>query len=61
LRAGLSKTEVLELIRWYVDENNITTPFRGGGRDDYFFIRLKNATSEAEKSRKVLKDCRKQN
>jgi hypothetical protein len=34
---GLSKKEVLEMIRRYANENNITTPFKGGARGDYFF------------------------
>jgi hypothetical protein len=33
----LSEKEVLEIIRRYVNENNITTPFKGGARGDYFF------------------------
>ena len=34
---GLSKEEVLETVRRYVNENNVTTPFKGGARGDYFF------------------------
>jgi hypothetical protein len=33
---GLSKKEVLEMIRRYVNENNITTTFKGGARGDYY-------------------------
>jgi hypothetical protein len=34
---GLSKEEVLEMIRRYVNENNITKSFKGGARDDLLF------------------------
>jgi len=37
----LSKKEVLEMIGWYVNENKIPTPFRGGVPGDDFFIRFK--------------------
>jgi hypothetical protein len=41
---GLSKNKSLEMIRRYVNENNITTPLKGKARGDYFFfIRIKNA------------------
>ena len=38
---GLSKQEVLETISRHVNENKISTPFRGAVPGDDFFIRYK--------------------
>jgi hypothetical protein len=46
---GLSKKKGLEMIRRYVNENNITTPLKGGARGYYFLIRIKNALVKSEK------------
>jgi len=56
---GLSKQEVLEMISRHVDENKISTPFRGGVPGDDFFIRFKRTRKLSLEKPQSVEACRK--
>ena len=56
---GLSKTEILETIGRYVNENKIHKPCRGGVHGDDFFICSKITHKLSLKKQQSFESCRK--